>query len=253
MVALRVRDVLSPGDDVEVVFTYPANPDVKHRCLAKINSFSSQGNEVLLTCEPDSPSYPEWLQPNATAYLYTMKQNGIWGCTLENISGIGTLLRGIVPEGIDQVQRRRHVRVNYNGFVTLEVEHIAEQHTIGTTAALNRFSMEIQNISAGGMRIVSPISLLNEQVVKLEFDVKTHPRQGKPDTRAYALKARVLYSYIPVNQPSSKPILIDRGIQNDFICALQFMDVPPSIEKQILQQCFQLEIEQRKANQPLML
>jgi hypothetical protein len=245
MVFLNVHDVLALNDDIELVFTHPKNPEVQHRCLTQLNSLSAAGI-LELACYPTSPPYPEWLDVETPAHLYTVKPNGIWSCPIHNIVVTAHSLRGKVLGEIEQVQRRRHVRVSYNGFVTLEIEKSFQKQADGTSVP-SRFSMAIQNISAGGMRILSPIPLMNEQVVKLQFEVKTQPKQGKPDSKIYTLQARVLYGYSPEDSPSGKPILIQRDVGNKFLCALQFLDTPPSIEKQLMQQCFQLEIEQRKA------
>jgi hypothetical protein len=250
MPVLAISEVLHLKDEAELAYAFLHQQDAYHRCLGTVLRM----DHATLTLKPSAEStwFPEEVQAGSALGLYIAKPSGIWHAALciKTLKSATGLLICTHENRIEQVQRRRHVRISYEGLVDVRIVLDTGTNPVKAPAHSQAITATMENLSAGGLRANLPIPLPSGQPLHVSFDVKTHPRGGKPDIRHYELNAVVTYSYPQTPEAVSKPTGFLKAGQTVYSTAVQFKSVPPSLEKQLVQQCFQIEIEQRRATQP---
>ena len=221
-----------------------------------------QDGKILVYFPPEDEPAFEWVRQGQKVRIVVTRSNGLWSF----FPTVGQfVLKGSprfwlnLPEDVEHIQRRKHVRVKHSFPLQITTEappEVAKLHTsalVKPTKPLTSSSaktivaptnLQSVDISAGGIRFKTPSRLAPGQLLTVKFTLT-------PEFGELTSLARIVYCFSPEEMPASssyavKPASKQLGAKKEYIAALQFIDLPRDVEKRIIQECFHLELEQHR-------
>jgi c-di-GMP-binding flagellar brake protein YcgR len=246
----HIKAILNEARDLGITLTNPENSDDSYTYTSHIVDVRDNLLEVYMPHE-DHDAFL-WIEQGDSFNCRVIMDDGLRLfrpiiCRFD-MKGTPSMIASL-PNEVEHIQRRKHVRVSLNEEIMVNLAPNQSEINIAAETPVQAI-----NISAGGLRILSPVALENEQVIHVRFSLddiidddgpyREESSDEDSSKTEYLLHAKVIYCYAPNDVPSTKPILLPHFLKQKptYITALQFVDMEPSIEKQLVQQCFQLEI-----------
>ena len=214
-----------------------------------------EGGKILVYAPAEDAEAFGWVRQGQKVRIVITRSNGLWSF----FPTVGQfVLRGAprfwlkLPEDVEHIQRRKHVRVKYTFplQITLETKSLPSQQALTkkpllTAKPTDPLGLQSIDISAGGIRFKTTAPFTTGQLVNVKFTL-SH------ELGEVTSLARIVYCFsgdeLPASStaftakvPSKSPL-----VKKDYIAALQFVDLPRDTEKRIIQECFHLELEQHR-------
>lgn len=219
MTLFSIADFVEVEDPVRLAIYSGASTPITVPCKVKFVLKSTVLLEVALDAVPDIDQVlvtgleldAEFLKRGSDSGL--MMPTTLRGCKQEG-QAISALIE--IPYDFKEYFKRRHLRVSVMvpvkiAFNSLGAERVIEGESI--------------NLSAGGMRLM----VYNHEF--MEQDLITVNFQPDKNSKTYTLDAKVVLS---------RPV---KDRKNQYIIAIEFLNVPMSVEDQLVGVCFQLDLK----------
>ncbi len=264
---MNLDDFLSLNDKLDITVwrntSMMDNHDVGNEFQYKSSILDAHEGKILVYFPPEDSKAFDWVEQGQKVKIMVARSNGLWSF----FPTVGQfLLKGSprvwlhLPEDIEHIQRRKHVRVKHTCPLQLQLEN----NTLPSTIILsskpsplkpktpvvtvdNTLLLQSVDISAGGIRFKTPTPLMPGQLVTVTFTIT-------PEFGQLSSAARIVYCFSPEELPASAGCstfankIPAKALQakQTYIAAVQFIDLPRDVEKRIIQECFHLELEQHR-------
>lgn len=262
---MNLEDFLSLNDKLDITVWQDANKVGSSGDNTEFHYKSSildvQDGKILVYFPPEESDAFDWIEQGQKLKIVVTRPNGLWSF----FPTVGQfVLKGSprfwlkLPEDVEHIQRRKHVRVKHTFPLQLKLEtnsvpgsSVAQapsskvlmgskQLAVATTPVV----LQSVDISAGGIRFKTATPLVPGQMLTVNFTIT-------PEFGEVTNLARIVYCFSPEEMPASSAYANKihsklAGAKKEYIAALQFIDLPRDIEKRIIQECFHLELEQHR-------
>lgn len=262
---MNLENFLSLNDKLDI--TVWQHPSKVGRCEGgseyhyKSSILDVQDGKILVYFPPEESDAFDWIEQGQKLRIVVTRPNGLW--SFFPIVG-QFVLKGTsrfwlkLPEDVEHIQRRKHVRVKHTFPLQLKLEtnsvpdssaaqtpsskvlRGSKQLAVATTPVV----LQSVDISAGGIRFKTATPLEAGQMLTVNFTLT-------PEFGEVTNLARIVYCFSPEEMPTSSAYANKiasklAGGKKEYIVALQFIDLPRDVEKRIIQECFHLELEQHR-------
>jgi c-di-GMP-binding flagellar brake protein YcgR len=248
---VKLEDFLSLDDKLNITLWRDATHGEDFHYTSSI--LDLQNGKILIYAPPENADAFDWMTKGEKLRIIVKRSNGIWSF----FPTIGqSILKGspsvwlTLPDDIEQLQRRTHVRVKHTFplQIKLETQGLPQPPVAVTVQAPTPSSsslLQAIDVSAGGIRFKTELLLSADQPVSVTFTLS--PTLGK-----ITANAKIVYCFNPDTLPATsayaRRIVPAKavGSKTEYIAALSFVNLPKDIEKRIIQDCFHLELEQHR-------
>jgi c-di-GMP-binding flagellar brake protein YcgR len=258
---VNLEEFLSLDDKLDVTLwsdTTQANSEDFHY---RSSILDVQDGQILVYFPPEESAAFDWVAQGQKVRIVVTRSNGLWSFfpTIAQFVLKGSPRFWLkLPEDVEHLQRRKHVRVKHTFplQITLEADALPTPATTPPPAtssntlvgavkpAITNATVQAIDVSAGGVRFKTEMRLTLGQLLSVSF--KLTPQMGLITTLA-----KVVYCFSPDELPTNTAYALKvphklAGSKKEYITAVSFIDLPRDIEKRIIQECFHLELEQHR-------
>jgi c-di-GMP-binding flagellar brake protein YcgR len=214
-----------------------------------------QDGKILVYAPAEDAEAFDWVRQGQKVRIVITRPNGLWSF----FPTVGQfVLKGSprfwlkLPEDIEHIQRRKHVRVKYTFPLQLTIETrllpnqpVLPNKPLPIAKPTAHLLLQSIDISAGGIRFKATTPFATGQLVTVKFTLT-------PELGEITNLARIVYCFSGDESPACSTTLVTKVpsksplVKKDYTVALQFIDLPRDTEKRIIQECFHLELEQHR-------
>ncbi len=255
---MNLEDFLSLDDKLDITIWRDASKvgssGSSDEFLYKSSVLDVQDGKILVYFPPEDMPAFEWVRQGQKLRIVVTRPNGLWSF----FPTVGQfVLKGSprfwlkLPEDVEHIQRRKHVRVKHTFPLQLQLENNAlpsnsalSSKQVAASKPTVPVVLKSVDISAGGIRFKTATPLVPGQMLTVKFTIT-------PELGELTNLARIVYCFSPEEMPASSsysnkvPSKL-LGAKKEYIVALQFIELPRDSEKRIIQECFHLELEQHR-------